>query len=60
MLCCTLAGRLTNKKPHLTIVLADLVCNLMIFIKTGKSKWTANDIRIEKIARFLEQHGPHF
>ena len=28
--------------------------------KTSKFDWTPNDIRIEKISRFLEQHGTHF
>ena len=32
----------------------------IILLKTSKFDWTFNDIRIEKISRFLEYHGPHF
>ena len=28
--------------------------------KTSKFDWTLDNIRIEKISRFLEQHGLHF
>ena len=27
--------------------------------KTSKFDWTPDGIRIEKVTRFLEQHGPH-
>ena len=29
-------------------------------ILTSKFDWTLDDIRIEKISRFLEYHGPRF
>ena len=29
-------------------------------MKKAKFYWTLDDIRTEKISRFLEQHGPQF
>ena len=37
--------------------------NLKFYIfkgKTSKFDWTPDDVRIEKISRFLEWHGSHF
>ena len=28
--------------------------------ETSKFDWTSDNIRIQKISRFLEKHGPHF
>ena len=33
---------------------------LTFTINTSKFDWTPDDIRIEKISRLLEQHGPYF
>ena len=32
----------------------------IILLKTSKFDWTFNDIRTEKISRFLKSRGPHF
>ena len=33
---------------------------LATLLETSKFDWTLDDVRIETISRFLEQHGPHF